>query len=132
MADVVQIITIKKEKIMPRGDKTGPTGEGPQTGRRMGFCAGYDHPGYDNLTRGSGRGLRGSFGHGGGFGRGFRGGFGNAGGFGRRFRHGYGDYYENIPDVSEKTMIENEIRILKDQLMSLEERLTRLGKEESK
>ena len=103
---------------MPRGDKTGPTGEGPQTGRRMGFCAGYDHPGYDNLTRGSGRGFRGSFGHG--------------GGFGRRFRHGYGDYYENIPDVSEKTMIENEIRILKDQLMSLEERLTRLGKEESK
>ncbi len=116
---------------MPRGDRTGPVGEGPQTGRGMGFCAGYDHPGYINqgrgYARGFGGGFRGGFGPGGGFGRGFR------GGFGRGFRYGSGSFYsENIPDVSEKTVIENEIRILKDQLSSLEGRLSSLGKEESK
>jgi len=25
---------------MPRGDRTGPLGMGPLTGRRLGFCAG--------------------------------------------------------------------------------------------
>ena len=114
MADVVQIITIKKEVIMPRGDRTGPAGEGPLTGRRMGYCAGYDHPGFINLERG--------------YGRGFRGGSGYGRGFGPGFRHGYGDYYHgNSPGVSEKTVIENEIRILKDQLSTLEERLSKLG-----
>ena len=101
---------------MPRGDRTGPRGEGPLTGRRMGYCAGYDHPGYANLGRGSGRGFQGGSGYGRGYGSGFR--------------HGYGDYFHgSIPDVSEKTMIENEIRILKDQLSSLEERLSKTGEE---
>jgi hypothetical protein len=31
---------------MPRGDRTGPEGEGPLTGRQAGFCAGNDRPGY--------------------------------------------------------------------------------------
>ena len=31
---------------MPGGDRTGPLGEGPLTGRRMGFCAGEDQAGY--------------------------------------------------------------------------------------
>ena len=48
---------------MPRGDKTGPEGQGPMTGRRMGICAGFDTPGF---TRGFGRGI----GRGRGFGRG--------------------------------------------------------------
>ena len=26
---------------MPRGDRSGPTGPGPGTGRSAGFCAGY-------------------------------------------------------------------------------------------
>lgn len=26
---------------MPRGDCTGPLGQGPMTGRELGFCAGY-------------------------------------------------------------------------------------------
>ncbi|MCK4407322.1 MAG: DUF5320 domain-containing protein, partial [Bacteroidales bacterium] len=51
---------------MPGGDKTGPEGFGPMTGRRMGYCVGNDRPGFANLTPGYGRG----------FGRGFRGGFG--------------------------------------------------------
>jgi hypothetical protein len=31
---------------MPRGDRSGPEGKGPKTGRRKGLCAGNDEPGY--------------------------------------------------------------------------------------
>lgn len=31
---------------MPRGDRTGPRGAGPMTGRGLGLCGGYDAPGY--------------------------------------------------------------------------------------
>ncbi|MCF7946089.1 MAG: DUF5320 domain-containing protein, partial [Spirochaetia bacterium] len=27
---------------MPRGDRTGPDGMGPRTGRALGYCSGYD------------------------------------------------------------------------------------------
>jgi hypothetical protein len=30
---------------MPGGDRTGPTGGGPKTGRGMGYCTGNDRPG---------------------------------------------------------------------------------------
>ena len=33
---------------MPRGDGTGPMGTGPMSGRGMGFCAGFQSPGYMN------------------------------------------------------------------------------------
>jgi hypothetical protein len=54
---------------MPRGDKTGPWGAGPMTGRAAGYCAGYPVPGYMNPTGGYGWG-RGR-GRGRGWGRGF-------------------------------------------------------------
>jgi hypothetical protein len=54
---------------MPRGDKTGPMGAGPMTGRGAGYCAGYAVPGYMNPTGGYGRRGRG---RGRGWGRGFR------------------------------------------------------------
>lgn len=94
---------------MPRGDRTGPDGAGPMTGRSLGYCAGYNEPGYTagNNRRGFGRGF--------GRGRGFV--SGNGRGFGRNFNSGY-------PDVSEKTLLENEIRILKDQMASLEKKLS--------
>jgi len=57
---------------MPGGDRTGPAGMGPMTGRAAGYCAGYPVPGYMNPVGGRGYG-------GFGFGRG-RGG----GGWGRR------------------------------------------------
>ncbi len=60
--------TIRKEVLnMPRGDRTGPAGAGPMTGRAAGFCAGYTAPGYANPAcrrgfggrgRGGGRGWR--------------------------------------------------------------------------
>ncbi len=33
---------------MPFGDKKGPRGQGPKTGRRVGYCAGFQHPGHTN------------------------------------------------------------------------------------
>lgn len=33
---------------MPRGDRTGPAGRGPMTGRGAGYCAGYPVPGFMN------------------------------------------------------------------------------------
>lgn len=40
---------------MPRGDGTGPLGYGPMTGRGMGFCAGFNAPGYmSSLGRAAG------------------------------------------------------------------------------
>jgi hypothetical protein len=41
---------------MPRGDRTGPWGAGPRTGRGLGFCSGYDAPGYADLAPWGGRG----------------------------------------------------------------------------
>ena len=60
---------------MPRGDRTGPRGLGPRTGRAAGYCAGYPVPGFMNPTPGYGRGFN--------FGRGRRRGRGFGGGFGR-------------------------------------------------
>jgi hypothetical protein len=55
---------------MPRGDRTGPEGMGPMTGRGAGFCAGYDMPGYANQAPGRGFGFGMGRGRGGGrFGR---------------------------------------------------------------
>jgi len=31
---------------MPGGDGTGPAGFGPRTGRGMGYCSGFEAPGY--------------------------------------------------------------------------------------
>ena len=53
---------------MPGGDRMGPMGMGPMTGRAAGYCAGYDVPGY--MNPGLGRGF--GFGRGGGWGRGYR------------------------------------------------------------
>lgn len=60
-----------KEK-MPGGDRTGPWGDGPMTGRTAGYCAGYSVPGYANPTFRCGRGWGRSYGRGRGrgFGRG--------------------------------------------------------------
>lgn len=49
---------------MPRGDRTGPMGAGPMTGRAAGFCAGNTAPGYANFGGGGGRGFGRGFGRG--------------------------------------------------------------------
>jgi hypothetical protein len=62
---------------MPGGDRTGPVGRGPMTGRGAGYCAGYGVQGFVNPARGGGYGR----GHGWGRGAGGRGGW--------RHRHWY-------------------------------------------
>ncbi|MEF8788077.1 MAG: DUF5320 domain-containing protein [Planctomycetota bacterium] len=62
---------------MPRGDGTGPAGQGPMTGRGAGYCAGYGVPGYMNP------GPRGGYGA---YGGGFRGGRGRRGGYRNWYR----------------------------------------------
>jgi hypothetical protein len=64
---------------MPRGDRTGPGGMGPMTGRGAGYCAGSDLPGYTSPYPGRGVG----WGRGGGRGR------------GQRWRHWY--YATGLP-----------------------------------
>lgn len=101
---------------MPRGDKTGPEGSGPMTGRQLGYCTGNNRPGFMEQNSMHGRG----------FGRGFQFGSGRGRGMGYGFRHGAGTVYpESTYQASEKTLIENEIRILKDQLSFLEEHLSK-------
>ncbi|MCK4655422.1 MAG: DUF5320 domain-containing protein [candidate division Zixibacteria bacterium] len=70
---------------MPGGDRTGPSGAGPMTGRGVGICAGYDVPGYMNPAFGRGVGR--------GWGRGF--GRGSGMGGGRGWRHQY--YATGLP-----------------------------------
>ena len=98
---------------MPGRDFTGPLGRGPFTGRGIGIYDDNQAHGYGRFS-GRGRGLR----HLHGYGRGF--GFGQNAGF----------YRENYTDVQEKTILENEIRILKNHLSQLETRLSNVSKEE--
>lgn len=93
---------------MPGRDRTGPQGTGPMTGKRLGFCAGNEAPGY---------------GFGGGFGRGAR-----RGGFGR----GFGFRGGNPPasQADEKAFIESEMEALKNQLSFLEQKLKKFKDKE--
>ncbi len=93
---------------MPNFDRTGPQGRGAMTGRHLGRCNDSD-----NITDFVyGRGQRGN---------------GNGNGFGFRNRIGFGRNQQHLlTDVSEKTLLENEINTLKDQLSSLEKRLQEL------
>jgi len=52
---------------MPGGDRTGPTGYGSRTGRGLGYCSGYNIPGFTKRNLRS----RGGFLRGWGRGRGF-------------------------------------------------------------
>lgn len=75
---------------MPAGDRTGPWGLGPRTGRGLGYCSGYPTPGF--MYPGPGMGLGRGFGFGRGFGRGMR--MGRGRGFWRpRFGGFYGFPY---------------------------------------
>ena len=56
---------------MPRGDRTGPMGMGPMTGRGAGCCAGSEAPGFANPGPGWGCGRGMGWGRGPGRGPGF-------------------------------------------------------------
>ncbi len=125
--------------IMPRGDRRGPNGMGPMTGRAAGFCSGSNAPGFVNT------GSVGGYGQGMGAGRGFGGGFhGAANGAGHGYGRGMGrarglgrgvgfqpSYAAPVySKETEKGYIENEVSFLKDQLKTLEGRLANMQEDE--
>ncbi len=120
---------------MPRGDRTGPAGAGPMTGRGAGYCAGYPVPGYMNPGFG-----RGWFGFGRGFGRGW---FGRGRGWRNRFwAFGYpggmpAPYgfpaYPYAPDLEPKQemdMLKQQADDLKAELDEIQSRIETLEKAE--
>ncbi len=135
---------------MPRGDRTGPCGFGPMTGRAAGYCGGLPVPGYMNPQPG----FRGR-----GFGRGRGRGWGR--GWMRCYPPGWavpayhtGPGYPNPafqqvppygaksmaynPEYAAKVSVEQEVAFLKEQaallkeeLDAIEGRLEMLGKQEA-
>lgn len=106
---------------MPGGNRTGPAGMGPMTGRGAGFCAGFGVPGYANPV--GGRGFFGRGGRGMGRGRGFGRGFGWAGtGYGSP---AWGGNAETYPAAQPLTT-EQELEGLKDQAEYLEGSLNQI------
>ncbi len=102
---------------MPGGDRTGPLGRGPMTGRAAGYCSGYQMPGYER-----------GFGVGRGRGRGFGRGFWKRG---RSFwlRDYYPEtYYKPVQSrVEEKNYLENTIKELEEEIKSIRERIKDLS-----
>ena len=81
---------------MPYGDHKGPLGQGPKTGRGLGYCSGNDRPGAEvDTARGLGRGLGKGMGRGRGAGRGMGRGFGRGKGFGRGMGGNFGRGFNN-------------------------------------
>ncbi|MFP3999507.1 MAG: DUF5320 domain-containing protein [Desulfobacterales bacterium] len=115
---------------MPGGDRTGPIGAGPMTGRGAGFCSGFAAPGF--AVPGPGRG----FGMGFGRGRGLRGRF-FGGGFGWRNRffatgipgRAYFGSYAGPDPEAEKQGLKQEAEALQAQLDMVRKRLDDLESE---
>ncbi len=113
---------------MPYGNGTGPLGYGPRTGRGLGYCSGYNVPGYLNPA---GRYF--------GFGRGI--GFGRGLGLGRGFRrywpvvpiypYNVAEYYPANPSFSdrdEKDLLLERSKELESELNTIKERIAELEK----
>jgi len=86
---------------MPGGDRTGPLGYGPMTGRAMGYCAGYDIPGFANPC----------------FGRGF------GRGYGRGFRRRFWREPVNLTKEEEAKILEAELKEIEAEKEAIEKRL---------
>ena len=109
---------------MPGGDRTGPMGLGPMSGRGAGYCAGYGVPGYMNPLPG----------------RGF-------GGGGRGWRHGYHatglpgwagwgyptwpQYGAAPPPQAEMEFLREQARTLQAELEDIEHRMKELESAEA-
>lgn len=117
---------------MPLGDRTGPAGLGPMTGRGAGYCAGYSTPGYANPVPGRG----------GGYGRGWGRGFGRGWGLGWRrgypydANYGYADPYsaypERISPEQEASMLAEQSKALEKELEAVKKRIKELEAETKK
>jgi hypothetical protein len=103
---------------MPRGDRTGPWGAGPMTGRAAGYCAGYSVPGFMNPTAGYGRGW--GRGHGRGLGRGWGRGFGRGWYAYPPLVVGQAIYPQTYPPVAQPQSPQQEVAALENYQKQLE------------
>ena len=126
---------------MPGGDRTGPAGMGPMTGRAAGYCAGYPVPGYMNPIAGRGRfGYGLGAGRGRGRGRGWGRGFGWYGagypymygapyGSGAPYNPGAYGGYPYAPEMSpqqEMDMLRNDAKGLQEEIKAINDRIKEL------
>jgi hypothetical protein len=114
---------------MPGGDRTGPMGAGPKTGRAAGFCAGYDTPGYMNIS--PGRGGRFGRGRGGGLGRTYGWGRNRVGGDARGWRwRGVSSTVatadSGVPDQPDAQPLEEALNRIQEELSDIRRRLNKL------
>lgn len=104
--------------MMPRGDRTGPAGMGPMTGRSAGYCAGFPTPGFTRPGRpfgGRGRGRRNMY---------------YATGLPGWARMGYQQPMQTPVDAeSERDMLRQEADMLKKDLEDIHKRLEELADE---
>ena len=132
---------------MPRGDRTGPSGFGPMTGRGAGFCAGYSMPGYMNpIPGGAGTGFGQGFGGRGG-GRGWRNQYYATGLTGwQRAASGLPPAYAPVPPYpvappfavpaaqiapqQETDALKNQIKFMEESIKAAQERITQLEEKE--
>ena len=122
---------------MPGGDRTGPGGMGPMTGRAAGFCAGYSVPGYANPVGGRGMGM--GWGRGGGFGRGRGFGWGRAryglpayGSAVNPYAYGGGVPFEpTIAPQQELDSLKGQAEYLEDSLDGIKKRIEELKSQKS-
>ena len=112
---------------MPRGDRTGPMGAGPMTGRGAGYCAGYSVPGYMNSVPSRGWGV--GYGAGWGRGRGWGRGFGR--GFGWRwavYPYGYPavPYTPGVKPQQETDILKGQAKAMQEELSAINQRIKEL------
>ncbi|HZK38844.1 MAG TPA: DUF5320 domain-containing protein [Clostridia bacterium] len=100
---------------MPKGDRSGPMGMGPMTGRGAGFCADAANPAYANTGCGFGRGR--------GFGR-------NDFARGARMRGRFSGFDQTVgapvDEKDEKEFLSNQAKALQDRLEEINKRLAEL------
>jgi hypothetical protein len=109
---------------MPAGDRTGPVGQGPRTGRALGFCSGHHTPGF---TKPFGGGMGRGFGRGIGMGRG-HGRYRNYGNAFEEFDHGF-PWTPSITKDDEIKLLKAQAESLKRSQKEIEKRLSELEKE---
>ena len=127
---------------MPGGNRTGPLGYGPMTGRRMGYCSGSQGPGYWHPGPGLGYGRGLGLGLGRGLGRGP--GLGRAQGW-RRYQipfspapgyphPGFPTPYApsgamELTPEEEMNYLKTEAKQIEDELAAIEKRIKEIAKD---
>ena len=114
----LKLLSLNKEVVfnMPGGDRTGPQGLGPLTGRRLGYCSGNNVPRSMGFSRGFGGGPGRGYGRGRGWGRGYY------GDFNRGYGWGY-QYPMTITSEEQNQNLENEKNFLETRLKEVQAEL---------